>query len=113
MGPRRSRRGIPKRILEVIVPPGDLQWGHGDCAVEYVVRRAGRFREPRPSMGPRRWRRGGPGITSIWTSPIVALQWGHDDGVGEDIEKSLQAAAIQMLQWGHGDCAVEDVAGIC
>jgi len=60
-----------------------LQWGHGDEAVE----------EPRGSA---------PTTTSI------QLQWGHGDEAVEEAASATVPVAVAVLQWGHGDEAVEE-----
>ncbi len=66
----------------VVVP---LQWGHGDEAVEEIIR----SRELHRSM---------------------MLQWGHGDEAVEEPDVQGVRAALCRLQWGHGDEAVEEKA---
>ena len=67
------------------MPAAELQWGHGDEAVEEVVT-------------------AGSGTVSI------TLQWGHGDEAVEEADRIAAISADALLQWGHGDEAVEESA---
>ena len=85
MGPRRWSRGRESRAGRVRSRAvAQLQWGHGDGAVEECSApiRAG-------------WRKS-------W------LQWGHGDGAVEEAPTRWHERWQSQLQWGHGVGALEE-----
>ena len=86
-----------------------LQWGHGDEAVEECRR---------PERSKRRVRRfNGATAMKPWKRTTARypngsngeLQWGHGDEAVEEYEGAENDPENQQLQWGHGDEAVEEI----
>ncbi len=62
-----------------------LQWGHGDGAVEEKLMLERAAGDGEASMGPRRWSRGRvPGNAAALSALGIGLQWGHGDGAVEE-----------------------------
>ncbi len=138
MGPRRIRRGERLRPPQKQDDGGELQWGHGEFAVEndQLDRRvrvgAGGFngatanspwrtRRAVDVVAPAGARFNGATANSPWRTsrmfPVLAeayrlLQWGHGEFAVENGDcvggKRLREL---LLQWGHGEFAVENFAG--
>src|SRR5271157_1840085 len=89
----------------------ELQWGHGDEAVEEACDpsrsgRPGYCFNGATAMKP--WK---SASTFFELSLSDWLQWGHgDEAVEEDTPTLLRRRADDRLQWGHGDEAVEEAA---
>src|SRR5439155_18610493 len=87
----------------------ELQWGHGDHAVDDAATR-------RNTSGSGGSFNGATAITPWMTqvqqpfrSPSVQLQWGHGDHAVDDVPDLPRAGTlVAVLQWGHGDHAVDD-----
>ena len=94
----------------ILVPPArTLRWGHGDEAVEesgnwYSVYYGYMGFNGATAMKP--WKRP---LRPTMTSSRSSLQWGHGDEAVEEHDAVHLVCALTQLQWGHGDEAVEEL----
>src|SRR5258707_991025 len=112
----------------------ELQWGHGESAVENIAavamspderqgfngatanppgKASNRLGSHRgvwsASMGPRRIRRGKHLRPFPHQKRLFPLQWGHGESAVENAFTLQQwQQAMTQLQWGHGESAVEN-----
>ncbi len=138
MGPRRIRRGEqdvgrdPRKTWRELqwghgefaventdasgkewIAEGQLQWGHGEFAVENGVSQLCMT----VRSGWLQWGHGEFAVENVRPCPgllkeITRLQWGHGEfAVENDGVQSLRAGEGEVLQWGHGEFAVENDDG--
>jgi len=85
-----------------------LQWGHGDGAVEECTTVKSWFCQLTASMGPRRWSRGRgrrrPATARLLSASMGPRRWSR----GRGLLRRLDSRPTNWLQWGHGDGAVEE-----
>src|SRR5271157_261367 len=84
-----------------------LQWGHGDGAVEEEQAHKQFLKD-----GMLQWGHGDGAVEEVLPHSIAVndllLQWGHGDGAVEEIRDFAPLGTRCPLQWGHGDGAVEE-----
>ncbi len=132
MGPRRIRRGeqsscecrsrgrgsfngatanSPWRTtvkVETLFGEEQLQWGHGEFAVENATLEEMKLEEIELQWGHGEFAvengvhsRAAPRLDAV-------LQWGHGEFAVENGAAPHAATSLSSLQWGHGEFAVEN-----
>src|SRR5207245_1214342 len=85
-------------------PPkaAQLQWGHGEFAVENTELQEENDAAYKASMGPRRIRRGEPHPIGSRTGTALKLQWGHGEFAVENLKNVRDQMKALAASMGRG-----------